>query len=219
MLVPLALLPCRRLRLLPLAAAGIFFTVLTTGTQPMIQISFQYTSHWIPYVFLATVLALTLMSRQPNGRFARRAAVGTMAIALLAHSYNFGAFLQHELFVGGFSRIEFKMSPQDKQRYAELKELLAMIPRNASVAATEQETAHVSTREIVYPLRVAPGPVDYILVGRSHVGALSSSPLITGLSGATEYGLVAERGDELFLFKRGHSSPQTKSAKVKLGLP
>ena len=170
MFIPLALLPCRRAQLLPLAVAGIFFTILTTGYGPMVQISFQYTTHWIPYLFLASVLALTMISREPGGFISRRAALATMAVAMLAHSYNFGALLQHEMFVGGFSRIEFKMSPDDHRRYRELKELLAMIPPSASVAATEQETAHVSTRKVVYPLRWPPGPVDYLLVGRSHVG-------------------------------------------------
>jgi uncharacterized membrane protein len=219
MFVPLALLPCRRVRLLPLAAAGIFFTILTTGTQPMIQISFQYTTHWIPYLFLATVLALAMMSRQPNGVWARRAALGTMAIAMLAHSFNFGAILQQQSFVGGFSLIQFNMSPEDRKRYAGLKELLAMIPPTASVAATEQETAQVSTRKIIYPLRWPPGPVDFIFVGRSHIGDLSRASLNAALANPSEYGLLAERGDELFLFKRGHVSPNTLGARWKLGLP
>ncbi|MBC8131508.1 MAG: hypothetical protein H7X95_00895, partial [Deltaproteobacteria bacterium] len=170
-------------------------------------------------LFLASVLALMMMSRQTNGPAVRRAALATMAVAMLAHSYNFGALLQHQMFVGGFSRIEFKMSMEDRRRYAELKELLAMIPKNASVAATEQETAHVSTRKTVYPLRVPPGPVDYLLVGRSHVGDLSRASLNAALANPTEYGLLAERADELFLFKRGHVSPGTQAARSKLGVP
>jgi uncharacterized membrane protein len=219
MLVPLALLPCRRVQLLPLAFAGVFFTILTTNQFPMIQISFQYTSHWIPYLFLASVLALILISRQPNGPFVRGAALCALAVAMLADSFNFGAILQREMFIGGFSRIEFDMSADDERRYRQLKELLAMIPKNASVAATEQETAHVSTRKTVYPLRVPPGPVDYLLIGRSHVGDLSRSSLNAALANPTEYGLLAERGDELFLFKRGHVSSATAAARWKLGVP
>ncbi|MES1206921.1 MAG: DUF2079 domain-containing protein, partial [Pseudomonadota bacterium] len=219
MFAPLALLPCRRVRLLPLAVAGIFFTILTTGYSPTIQISFQYTTHFIPYLFLATVLALSLTGNEPNGVFARRAALVTMAVAMLAHSFNFGAILQHETFVGGFSRIEFRMTAEDQKRYQGLKELLAMIPPKASVAATEQETAHVSTRKTVYPLRWPPGPVDYLLVGRSHIGDLSRAPLNAAMANPQEYGLLASRGDELFLFKRGHTSPDTRVARLKLGLP
>ena len=93
-----------------------------------------------------------------------------------------------------------------------------MIPRSASVAATEQETAHISTRKVAYPLRVPPGPVDFLLVGRSHVGDLSQSSLNAALANPNEYGLLASRGDELFLFKRGHVSPDTASARAKLGV-
>src|SRR6185295_3347410 len=111
------------------------------------QITFQYTTHWIPYLFLATVLALILISRQPDGIIVRRAAVATLAIVMLAESYTFGAILQHENFWGGFGRIEFGWTATDRRRWQDLKELLAMIPPDASVAATEQETAHVSTRK------------------------------------------------------------------------
>ena len=207
------------MQLLPLAFAGIFFTILTTNQHPMIQISFQYTSHWIPYLFLASVLALVIISRSPNGAITRRAALAALAVAMVAHSFNFGAFLQHEMFIGGFSRIEFNMSADDERRHKGLKELLAMIPQSASVAATEQETAQVSTRKTIYPLRWPPGPVDYLFIGRSHIGDLSRSSVNTALANPTEYGLLAERGDELFLFKRGHVSPATKAARWKLGVP
>ena len=220
MFVPLALLPCRRVQLLPLAIAGIFFTILTTDYGPTIQISFQYTTHWIPYLFLTVVLALVLLGRGAGGRAAQRAAVLTLVVAMLAHSYNFGAILQRETFVGGFSHIEFKMSDAERKRWQELKELLAMIPPNASVSATEQETPHVSTRREVYALRVPPGPVDYLLIGRSHVGELSRAALNGALANPTEYGLLAERGHELYLFKRGAPvTPQTAAARAALGVP
>ena len=111
------------------------------------------------------------------------------------------------------------MTPAEKQRYADLKQLLAMIPPSASVAATEQETPHISARKIAYTLRWPPGPVDYLLVGRSHIGDLSRSSLNAALADPKEFGLLAERGDELFLFKRGFTSPQTGPARIKLGVP
>lgn len=252
MFVPLAFLPLRRLALALLALPGVFFTIMTTGYAPTVAISFQYTTHWIPYLFLATVLALIVIGRTAAaaqseqawrgvtdaghatfggavgegplaandlGAAARRAALVTMLVVMLGHSYNFGAILQRQNFVGGFGKIEFKMTPAEKQRYKELKELIAMIPPTASVAATEQETPHISARKTAYPLRTAPGPVDYILVGRSHIGDLSRAALNAGLADPKAYGLLAERGDELFLFKRGHTSPQTLAARAKLGIP
>ncbi len=87
-----------------------------------------------------------------------------------------------------------------------------MIPPDASVAATENETPHISTRKNAYPLRVVPVPVDYILVGRSHIGDLSRSFLNAALANKEEYGLLAERDGELYLFKRGYYSPATAAA-------
>ena len=38
------------------------------------------------------------------------AVLGAMAVTLLSHSYNFGAILQHESFVGGFGRVSFDLT-------------------------------------------------------------------------------------------------------------
>jgi hypothetical protein len=109
------------------------------------------------------------------------------------------------------------MSADEKQRYWQLRELLRMIPPTASVAATENECAHISTRAVAYPLRWPPGPVDYILVGRSHVGTEVLDALRPSFADGS-YGLLAQRGQELFLFKRGHSAPETAEARKLLGL-
>src|SRR5207237_5595533 len=131
----------------------------------------QSTAPWTPFRFLAAVLALVVTGRQPQGRAGQRAALTTVAIVMLADSYCFGAVLQHDTFVGGFSKIEFRITPAERRRYADLQALVAMIPPNASVAATENEVPHISTRRDALPLRVKPPtPVDYLLVRRSHIG-------------------------------------------------
>lgn len=217
LLVPLAFLPARRASFILLLLAGVFFTIMTTGYGPTVSISFQYTTHWIPYLFLTTVLALFVMGAQKDGNdglVRQRAAVVTLLLANLAHTYNFGAVLQHENFVGGFSRIEFAMTAADKMQYAALKELTAMIPRDASVAATEHEVPHVSTRLVSYPMRFPLTPVDYILLGRSH---LDNREVAAAALADPAYGLLAQRRDEFYLFKRGHQSPQTAAAKAQLG--
>ncbi|HEY4184275.1 MAG TPA: DUF2079 domain-containing protein, partial [Polyangia bacterium] len=224
MLVPLAFLPLRRFSLILLLLPAIFFTIMTTGYSPTTMISFQYTNHWTPFLFLATVLALVVIARTMNGS-AQVAALGTVLIVLAADSYTFGAIFQHKVFVGGFSKIEFEMTPAEQRRYADLEDLVAMIPPQASVAATENEAAHISTRKNAYALRIAPGPVDYLLIGKSHVGDLSRGPLIAALADRSAYGLVGQRGGELFLFKRQRVSAgspleaATASARRMLGVP
>lgn len=218
MLVPLVFLPVRRLPLLLLLLPAVFFTIMTTGYPPTLMISFQYTNHWTPYLFLAATLALAVMGRQPNGAVAQRAALAVVAVVMLADSYCFGAVLQHKTFMGGFNHIQFEMSEGDRKRYAELKELVAMIPPSASVAATENETPHISNRMDAYPLRIEPPKhPDYVLINRTHIGDLSRSAVDKLLADPNEYGLLAQRGD-LYLFKRGYQSPQTPAARHAVGL-
>lgn len=216
MLAPLAFLPLRRLSTSMFIIPGAFFTLMSTNYPPVLMIQFQYTSHWIPYLFLATVIALVLIQRE-RGDIARRAAVATVALALGAHSYAYGGLLQHERFQGGFSAISFEMTALEKQRYQDLRALISMIPRSASVAATENEVPHVSTRSVIYSMRQPPGPVDYLLVGRSHMGGMQAN--LTAAFASASYGLVAKKADELFLFKRGPRTPGTEEAMSMLGVP
>jgi uncharacterized membrane protein len=217
MLVPLAFIPIRRLETAMFILPGFFFTLMTSNYPPVIMTSFQYTTHWIPYLFLAVVIGLHLLE-QRKGPTARAAAVATMALAVLVHSFCYGGLLQHERFQGGFSMISFKMSPQEQTRYADLRALTAMIPPTATVAATEQLTPHVSTRMTAYPLRWPVGAVDYIFVDRFQVAGTSQGPLTTAFAEAS-YGLVAERGGELYLFKHGPVTPGTDAALMALGIP
>jgi len=218
MLAPLAFLPVRRLPLLLLLLPAVFFTIMTTDYAPTLMISFQYTNHWTPYLFLAATLALVAIGRQKDGVATQRAALAVVVVAMLAATYCFGAVLQHKTFVGGFSHIQFEMSDSDHKRYDQLKELLAMIPPSASVAATENETPHISTRKDAYPLRIEPPQhPDYVLINPSHIGDLSRSAVDKLFANPYEYGLLAQRGD-LYLFKRGYQSPQTAAARRAIGL-
>jgi len=214
MFAPLALLPARRWALVMLASPGFVFSLLTTGYPPTISIAFQYTCHSIPYVFAASVLALRVIGRGALGVIRRRAVLGAIAVASLSHSYVFGAVMQHQTFVGGFGKIEFEITPKEKKRYETLKRMVRMIPQSASVAATENEVPHVATRLDVYTLKDGPAQADYLLI--RHGGGVAQQTLNDLLSGK-KYGLVT-KGDGLFLFKRGHESPDTAAALSTLGV-
>lgn len=219
MLAPLAFVPCRRVPLLLLLLPGFFFTLMTTDYAPTVSIAFQYTTHWIPYLFLGIVLAIVMMEReQTNGVSAKRAALFTIALCVVSHSYNFGAVLERSNFIGGFSRIIFKITPVELERYAQLKELAAMIPPDAKVAASDQELPHVSARRTTYHIHGSIGDAEYMLIGKSHINPKVKG-VLTKVLPEKQWGLVAKRGDELFLFKKGHVSPETREAKKALGFP
>jgi uncharacterized membrane protein len=203
-------LPLRRPAFLLLGFPGFFFTLLTTDYPATISIAFQYTTHWIPYMFAASVLFLMLLTRGRGGSSARRAALFALAFGVAFHSYVFGAILQRDTFVGGFSRIRFAMSDADRTEYADLERIIREIPIEASVAATDPESPHISTRLTAYSLDHHHGDADYLLVNKQHVGGIGQTNLGEAFD-RSFYGLVDHIGD-FYLFEKGHPNPQTDAA-------
>jgi uncharacterized membrane protein len=214
---PLVFLPARRWSLLMLALPGFAFSLITTGYWPTLSISFQYTCHAIPYVFCAAVLMLGLISQGAEGTLRRRAVLGAMALGIASHSYVFGAVLQHETFVGGFSKIEFQMSEEEKYRYATLRRLLAMIPESASVAASENEVPHIAARTSAYTLKDGDADAEYVLVHSHHLGVGAGRAALAFMVNREPYQLIGE-GDDLYLFRRGPSTRETRKALARLGV-
>ncbi len=219
MFAPLALLPARNPALLLLAIPGFAFSLLTTGYDPTLSIGFQYTCHTIPYLFAASVLMLRVIGRGPDGVIKRRAVLGAIIIGVLSHSYVFGAVLQHNTFVGGFSKVEFTMSTAERERYQTLVRMAASIPQSASVAATENEVPHIAARLNAYTLKDNPVEADYVIVhgARRGLGRTVKNLEQMFTRDKDVYGLV-EKKDDIYLFKRGHKSPKTEKAMSDLGI-
>jgi uncharacterized membrane protein len=217
MLTALALVPARRLVYVLLFIGGSIITVLTTENPPMVSIAFQYTSHWIPYLFLATALSLAGLGQIRTLRPGVAASLVALSITVLSHSYNFGAVLQHEAFVGGFRHINFTFDDFARTRYANVRKLTDQIPRSASVAATEYMTPHVSARLDAFVLRWDCGDVDYVFLSNREMGETVRKSLNTMFK-RKSYGLLGKTGEEFYLFKQGHQSPETPAALAALGL-
>jgi uncharacterized membrane protein len=215
LLAPLALLPLRHPALALLMLPGFAVTLMTTGYAPTLSISFQYTTTWIPFLFAAVAIALRLRAQRLN-KGALYASLIAIWIGIACHSYVFGAILQHNTFVGGFSRVFFDMSDGERKRYADLRNVAARIPANASVAATELEIPHVSARLDAYTLKVTSGDADYLLVNRAHFDADARNHVRKAMN-RRAYGLLARKGD-FFLFSKGYKSTETEAALAKLGL-
>ncbi|HWO14744.1 MAG TPA: DUF2079 domain-containing protein, partial [Polyangiaceae bacterium] len=212
----LAFLPMRRPLLVLLALPGFFFTLMTTGYSPTIELGFQYTTHWIPYLFAASVLALKFLG-QKFGAERRAAAACATLLAVTAHSTVFGAVFQHDEFVGGWSRVVFEESEDDRKAYEGFRALAALIPPEASVAAGESEVPHVAARANVYTLKGAHGDADYLLVRK---GGVDTSVLRAAFE-RNKYGLVSQyegRFLRFFLFKRDLEAEGTAEAMAQLGI-
>lgn len=208
MFAPLAFLPARRPALLLLAIPGFAFSLLTTGYAPTLSIAFQYTCHTIPYVFASSVLMLRLLGQRAGGLVARRAALGAIVLGVASHSYVFGAVLQHNTFVGGFQKVEFTMTREEQRRYRVLQRMKALIPPNASVAATENEVPHVAARMDAYTLKDSFSEAEYVLVSKVTLRLGRTQANLREMFSRADYGLLLQ-GEDLYLFKRGHKSSET----------
>ena len=136
---------------------------------------------------------------------------------LLSHSYNFGAILQRESFVGGFGRVSFEMSDVTRERYVDMRSVVDKIPAEASVASTETLNPHISARKEAYVFRYDTGPVDFILLSDNELGGDLKNVLREKFR-KTPYGLFAKGKREFYLFKRGYESPDTATALRHLGI-
>lgn len=209
---PIVFLPLRRALLAFLAIPGFFFTLMTTGYPPTISIAFHYTTHWIPYLFLASVLSLRLL-RDRGGAPAQWGALCAFALGITAHSTTFGAVIQHDHFIGGFSRVVFEESDHDKKLYADFMALARKIPQDASVAATEREVPHVAARKNCYTIRSGHGDADYLLLR-----AGESTDIVQDALRRNKYGLVGRVDRTFFLLKKNFDSPETAKALKDLGI-
>lgn len=215
LLAPLAFLSVRNPALWVLMLPGFFVTLMTTGYAPTTSITFQYVTHWVPFLFAGAVITLRLRGERLGGA-AAKAGVAALCFGVLCHSYVFGAIFQHNTFIGGFSRVQFEMSNEERQRYKDLREIAAKIPPDASVAATELEIPHVSTRLDAYTLKVTAGDAQYLLIARSHLDD-DARRRIRDSAVDADYGLVAQKND-FYLLKRNFTSPGTADALSALGL-
>lgn len=167
-MAPLAFLPLFRPIGLLLVIPGVVFTLLSTGYAPLVQISFQYTAHWTPFVFVAATLGLAYRQGKPvkPGHLAgaqRKGDLLVLALVTLLSSYQYGAILQQETARGGFRNYVFGTNSEDMIRRLVLRDLLRQLPPEAKVVATERLVPQVANRADAYTLRVGTFDAEYLL--------------------------------------------------------
>ncbi|HVR64273.1 MAG TPA: DUF2079 domain-containing protein [Polyangia bacterium] len=184
-LVPLAFLPARRLHLALSLLPGALFTLLSTGYPPTLDIAYQYGCVFVPYIFPAAALALEQMRAAPGASVSeamsasatlpvsaseavrRRAAVAAMLAGTILATTWWGAIPPRSHFRGAYGqRVAFEpLTPQERQRARDIRELAAMVPRAAVLAASDRELPHVSNRLECWNLSLGFAGADYILFG------------------------------------------------------
>lgn len=207
LLVPLAFLPARRWWAFGAFVPGIVLTLLATDYKPPTMFSFQYVMHWTPYLFLATPLVLaSIAASRDDGRARVVGAAAAFAFSTLALQYNYGAFPARDGCVkGGYKTINFTFTEQERRRYADLQEVIRLIPPDASVAATENVGPHVSSRITLYSARYGPYDAEYYLGSSKELGLKETRPKMRAALESGRYGVLFRKGD-FALMKRGYDT-------------
>jgi uncharacterized membrane protein len=211
LLVPVSFLPARRWYLWAAFLPGILLTLLVTNYDPPTLFSFHYVMHWAPYLFLAVPLALEAIGKSLDSGLVRmRAAAATMVCASLVLTYNYGAFSRRaNSFKGGYNFIDFGYEPWEAVRYNEVMSLAALIPKDASVAATETIGPHVSSRVKMFTMRQGPHNADYILASSKELKLSRTRPTLKAAIESGQYGVI-KRVAEFALLKRGADTSQNQ---------
>ncbi len=197
-LAPLAFLPLRRSYLMVSIIPGSIFTLLTTQYGPTIDIGFQYSGHFIPYLFAASVLGIASYGAEGKGLTRRRAALAALIMGTVLCGVFWGAIPPRQSMHGGFNTLTMRApTAADRQKHKDLLQLNAMIPPTASVAMSEAEMPHVSRLDM-RSLRDTTD-ADYILYGIGSGGAGASNA--ERVLAAGEFEKIAERPG-LALLKR-----------------
>jgi len=205
-LLPLAFLPIRRGYLAVSLVAGSIFTLLTTKYAPTIDIGFQYSAHFFPYLFSALTLAVAGYRSEGVGLARRRAAMSALAVATAVAAVFWGAIPPRKAIHGGFSAAMTMNPPTaaDRQKDKYIKELHAMVPRDASLGIGEAEMTHISHLKLKGLTDSV--DVDWIIYSP---GSNGDRALNNG-----EFEKIAERPGGLMLLKR-----KPKSAMPPPGAP
>ncbi|MDZ4696752.1 MAG: DUF2079 domain-containing protein [Deltaproteobacteria bacterium] len=197
--VPLLFIPLRRPISLLLILPGFIFTLLSVNNLPLIQISFQYTTHWTMYVFVGLIAALSWI-RDTKGLVAVQAALLGLACATFACSYQFGGLFQQQTVKGGFGAYKFTFTAEDEKRREAFAELAAKVPPKARISSAENLVPHFAHRKKAYTLRVGIFDADYIMFS-----VYTSGQEATTLRSALEnrFGII-EINSHFGLAKRGY---------------
>lgn len=202
LLAPLAFLPVRRLGLLPLLGAGFLVVGLATSRGAILQTSFHYVSHFVPYLFCGAVWMLAV---QPRAR--REAQLVAALLTSLVCSHQHGAFFV-DSFATSFHEVSFDWTPEDEARRQAFTELAERIPSAASVSAGEHEGPHLAARERLVSLKSGPRECDYVITSKRSLRWGGTKHLRAVLRSG-EYGVIGLQGEHLLL-QRGAGTERNR---------
>jgi uncharacterized membrane protein len=169
MLLPLLALPLASGRKLVLTLHGLLFIGLASRKH-MYSLHFQYTALLFPMLFAALPDGLVRVADSKRlralGLERARLAWALVLTALTASvlvSYKRGVLFENASFVAGWTRLNRHPTPEMKERYARVQEMVARIGPDASVSVSHELGPHVSNRFKAYHWPTI-GDAQYVFV-------------------------------------------------------
>jgi uncharacterized membrane protein len=231
-LVPLAFIPLTRkigwFALIP----GMVYSLMETQYHALVDIHFQYSPHFLAFMFPALVFALESPETKGNDATphithalspsfgvlrtyfdapARLGCYGALVLGTLLCSYQYGPIFQQHTSRGGPIPYKFGWDKEGEQRYHAIEALKAILPPNASVAASAFTVTQISARHNGYSLSISLYDAEWIIAPTNrgeYVGDERSRTIQALRSG--QFGVVAVQ-KPFFLAKRGYATSQNAS--------
>jgi uncharacterized membrane protein len=196
-LLPLAFLPFRRPIWAILCIPGFFFTVLSTHYGPLISINFQYSAHFIAFLFPGVAIGLEWMANSAPSlaaaTMARRAALAAMVCMAVPVSCQFGAIFQKTNSYGGPIKYVFGVNAEGQRRHDAAERIVRHLPPRATVTGAGFTTPYISNRPDAFNLTIS-GATDaeYMFIPSEAADFIGEEKAtVTRLLRSGEYGVVA----------------------------
>jgi uncharacterized membrane protein len=216
-MVPLALIPLTRkigwFALIP----GTVYSLMETQYHALVDIHYQYSPHFLAFVFPTLVFALESRGEGTRLSSKRVGALGAIVLGTLLCAYQYGPMFQQNNSRGGPIPYKFGWDDEGRARHRAIVELKQILPERAKVAASAFTVTQISSRPDGYSLSMSLYDADWIMAPTVRSEFLSSEKTHTveALSSGT-FGVVAVR-PPFFIAKRGYPTHKNASLLASIG--
>ena len=162
-LLPLAFVPMKRPIWVLLAVPGFLITILPPREYAVFNIHFQYSPHWLAFLYPAAAIGLAWIQKQSQRPWATAPALVAIACASIPVSYQFGAVLQQNTAVAGPGKFIFGVDPVGQARHDAIADLATVLPPDAKVACSALTAPQFSSREDDYDMNQGLHDADYLV--------------------------------------------------------
>jgi hypothetical protein len=150
-------------------------------------VQFHYSLHFLPYLAIASLVALAV--RRPSERL--RSVFG-LALGTLIVTVHFGAFFR-PTFSTAFHKVSFGWTEEDDKRRDAWRRIASKVADDAAVSAGEHEGPHLARRRHLYALKDGVKDARFVVFSRSSLRWGGAEHVERALQ-SNRFGIVAIEG-------------------------